>query len=187
LNPVDRIYRLGSALLSIKEEEFLGYAQTGEIIERTHSLQDKLIEPIELAHGESNSDMKMTMRIKSLRAKIRKEHTNEASPVSSERETELYDQLDRIFLANQLYSYPGRYLKENPTDDRIAETLFKLDEDVLELEEYYGPRTAEIIFGTPIAIQSFLEEGGFNIKSGVAPLTETIREKVQGLLRSMDS
>jgi hypothetical protein len=187
LNPVDRIYRLGSALLSIKEEEFLGYAQTGEIIERTHSLQDKLIEPIELAHGESNSDMKMTMRIKSLRAKIRKEHTNEASPVSSERETELYDQLDRIFLANQLYSYPGRYLKENPTDDRIAETLFKLEEDVLELEEYYGPRTAEIIFGTPIAIQSFLEEGGFNIKSGVAPLTETIREKVQGLLRSMDS
>ena len=129
----------------------------------------------------------MTMRIKSLRAKIRKEHTNEASPASSERETELYDQLDRIFLANQLYSYPGRYLKENPTDDRIAETLFKLDEDVLELEEYYGPRTAEIIFGTPIAIQSFLEEGGFNIKSGVAPLTETIREKVQGLLRSMDS
>ncbi|MDA0347112.1 MAG: lysophospholipid acyltransferase family protein [Verrucomicrobia bacterium] len=187
LDPVDRIYRLGSALLTIKEEEFLGYAQTGEIIARTRSLQDKLMEPIELAHGESNSDMKMTMRIKALRGKIRKELTDESSPVSPEREKELYDELDRIFLANQLYSYPGRYLKENPTDDRIAETLFKLEEDVLEIEEYYGPRTAELVFGKPIAINTFLEEGGFNFKSGVTPLTETIREKVQGLLQSMNT
>ena len=113
----------------------------------------------------------MTMRIKSLRAKIRKEHTNEASPASSERETELYDQLDRIFLANQLYSYPGRYLKENPTDDRIAETLFKLDEDVLELEEYYGPRTAEIIFGTPMQCNPASTSGLVHEKVPSPPIT----------------
>jgi 1-acyl-sn-glycerol-3-phosphate acyltransferase len=187
LDPVQRIYRFGSALLSIKEEEFLGHAQQGPLIERLQSLQTKLLEPIEAIHGGLNADMTLPMRIKTLRAKIRKELTDETKSVAPEQEEELYDQLDRIFVAHQLYSYPGRYLKENPSNDRIAETLFKLEEDILETEEYFGPRTAEITFDTPINIRNFLDKGGFNFKTGVAPLTGTIREKVQALLGSLDA
>jgi hypothetical protein len=181
-DPVDRIYRLGSALLSIKEEEFLGHAQQGRLIDRIQRLQNQLIESIESLHGGSSSEMTLPMRIKILRAKIRKELIDESAAVACEREAELYDQLDRIFVAHQLYSYPGRYLKDSPTNDRIAETLFKLEEDVLETEDYYGPRTAEVSFDTPIRIRDFLDEGGFNFKTGVAPLTAKIRENVQAML-----
>jgi hypothetical protein len=170
LDPVERIYRLGSALLSIKEEEFLGHAQQGPLIERIQGLQNQLIESIESLNGGSSSEMTLPMRIKLLRAKIRKELTDETASIAAEREAELYDQLDRIFVAHQLYSYPGCYLKDSPTNDRIAETLFKLEEDILETEDYYGSRTAEVSFDTPIRIQDFLDEGGFNFKTGVVPL-----------------
>ncbi|MGB0624322.1 MAG: hypothetical protein ACPGLW_05695, partial [Luminiphilus sp.] len=39
------------------------------------------------------------------------------------RVKKLYDDLDTIFVAVQLYSYPGQYLSEDPTHHRIAETL----------------------------------------------------------------
>ncbi|MCZ6675077.1 MAG: lysophospholipid acyltransferase family protein [Verrucomicrobia bacterium] len=186
LDPVKRIYRLGSALLAIKEEEFLGHARRGKLVERIQGLQASLIEPIEILQGSKNTGMSMPMRIKALRGKIRGELTNQMSPVSTQREKELYDQLDHIFVAQQFYSYPGRYLKENPTTDRIAETLFKLEEDVLENETYYGPRNAEVIFDTPIEIKKFLKERSLTFKTGVTPLTEQIRERVQSILASLD-
>ena len=48
---------------------------------------------------------------------------------------ELYDDLERVFVAQQLYSYPGQYLRQHPTTDRIAETLLKLDQRVVGLED----------------------------------------------------
>ncbi len=39
--------------------------------------------------------------------------------------------MDTVFLIVQLYSYPGDYLLEHPSTERVAETLDKLEEDVL--------------------------------------------------------
>ena len=43
----------------------------------------------------------------------------------------LQEELDDLFLAVQLYSYPGDYVAEEPTIERMAETLDKFEEDVL--------------------------------------------------------
>ncbi len=186
LGPVDRIYRLGSALLSIKEEEFLGRTRPGNLVDRIRGLQTSLVESIESIYKLSNSDLKMPMRIKALRARIRKELTDKKSPLDPRKEADLYDQLDRIFVAQQLYSYPGRYLQQNPTHDRIAETLFKLEEDVLNSEKYYGPRTAEIKFDTPIDVRQFLRERSLGIKTGGPALTGKIRSRLQEILRGFE-
>ena len=128
----------------------------------------------------------MPARIKALRAKIRKELTGQTTPLDPRREAELYDRLDRIFVAQQLYSYPGRYLKENPTHDRIAETLFKLEEDVLSSDKYYGPRTAEIKFDAPIDVRQFLQERSLSTKTGGPALTEKIGNRLQGILKEFE-
>jgi 1-acyl-sn-glycerol-3-phosphate acyltransferase len=183
-DPVDRILRLGSALLSVKEEEFLGSARPGGLPDRIKSLRKILVEQIEELHGLSNENLTIPRRIKAVRAIIRKELTSTDARPSPEREEELYDQLDRVYAAHQLYSYPGVYLLENPSVDRIAETIFKLEEDVLGKARYLGPRKAEIRFDRPIVVEDFLGKHRLNHKSGVGPLTESIRARIQTLLNS---
>ena len=183
-SPVERILDLGSAILSIKEEEHLGAAQSGTLDQRLVGLREALVTQVEKAHDALNESVSIPKRIKTIRATIRKELTNEDSPPSNERESELYEQLDKVFLAHQLYSYPGAYLNEKPSLDRIAETIYKLEEDLLGKAKHIGKRKAKVVFGEPIDVGSFLEENGYNSKSGVAPLTGLVRECIQELLAS---
>jgi len=68
--------------------------------------------------------------------------------------------------------------------DRIAETIFKLEEDVTGKGSYLGKRKAEVRFGGPVDTKAFLEERNLNSKTGVGPLTELIRERIQKLMPS---
>jgi len=99
------------------------------------------------------------------------------------RTDELYDDLDRVFAAQQLYSYPGQYLRQNPTVDRVAETILKLEEDVLEEQNYPGPRHAEVSFGEPIDVREFIRAKSLNSKTGVQPMTELLRHRIQELMK----
>ncbi len=180
LEIVDRIYRLGGALLSIKEEEFLGEAQKGGLVERIQNLQDHLVRQIERKHERSGDGQPVPLRLKAMRHVIRQELNGAACP-PPERQQELYEQLEELFVAQQLYSYPGQYLRRQPTLDRIAETIFKLEEDVLELENYPAPRRAEVSFGEPVDVLRELQERKLNAKTGVRPMTELLRERIQAL------
>ena len=104
---------------------------------------------------------------------------------SSQHKVQLYDDLDTLFLASQLYSYPGRYLKENPSTDRIAETLLKIEEDVLGETNYPVPRSAKVILDKPINAKKFLEERSLTPKNGVRAMTEHLRERIEVLLNSV--
>lgn len=180
--PVERILDLGSALLAIKEEEYLGGAQKGPLEERLNGLREALVGQVEKAHGALNEGLTIPKRIKAIRAIIRREITDSENPPSEERSDQLYDELDRVFLAHQLYSYPGVYLLANPTVDRIAETIFKLEEDVTGKGKYLGKRRAEVRFGEPVDTKAFLKERELNTKSGVEPLTELIRDRIRQLM-----
>lgn len=178
---VDRIYRLGGALLSIKEEEFLGEAQKGDLLERIQRLQQHLVRQIEQKHGLNGEAQPIPLRLKAARHVIRQELNSNAKAPSREHGEELYAELEQLFLAQQLYSYPGQYLRRSPTLDRIAETIFKLEEDVLELEHYAAPRRAEVIFGAPIDVLEELRAKKLNAKTGVRSMTELLRERIQGM------
>lgn len=178
---VDRIYRLGGALLSIKEEEFLGEAQSGDLLERIQRLQQHLVRQIEQKHGLNGDAQPIPLRLKAARHVIRQELNSNAEAPSREHGEELYAELEQLFLAQQLYSYPGQYLRRSPTLDRIAETIFKLEEDVLELEHYAAPRRAEVIFGEPVDVLEELQAKKLNGRSGVRPMTELLRERIQGM------
>jgi 1-acyl-sn-glycerol-3-phosphate acyltransferase len=182
MEAVDRIYRMGGALLSIKEEEFIGESQKGTLVERIQRLQRFLVEQAEQKHGLGHSHHTIPSRIRTLRQVIRKELIASDKPPSLEREEELYNDLDCLFVAQQLYSYPGQYLRENPSADRIAETILKLEEDVLEKQNYPAPRDAEVVFGEPIEVRQFLQADNLNVKTGVRPMTQLLRHRIQELM-----
>ncbi len=185
LSPVERVYHLGSALLSVKEEEFMGRAQPGDLVERIRNLQECLVSEVERKYGLAAAKHPIPLRIKAIRHAIRQRLTAVNEPVTKGVEGELYDDLDRVFTAQQLYSYPGRYLREHPTMDRIAETIYKLEEDVLQKERYPVARTAEVVFGEPIEVTHFLKEHKVDTRSGVQPLTRLIAHEIRQLMQRM--
>lgn len=180
---IERIYRLGGALLAIKEAEYTGATCHGPLVERIQHLQHHLVARAEERHGLAPTRGPIPLRIKALRQIIRKELTSQPGSLSPTRTEELYDDLDRLFAAQQLYSYPGQYVRRNPTTDRIAETLFKLEEDVFGQGTYPAPRRAEIHFDEPVDVAAFLEAGNLHAKSGIQPLTELLRHRIEGLMQ----
>jgi hypothetical protein len=183
----ERIYRLGSGLIALKEQEFLGGARTGGLVERIHHLQQELVARSEKKHGVSPGaeTSGAPERIKAMRNRIRRRLNDPGSPVTPEEERALYDDLDTLFLASQLYSYPGQYLKETPSVHRVAETIFKLEEDLLGQGCYVGPRQAEVHFDEPLDVQQFLQKKSLDVRSGVKPLTQFLSQRVQVLLNTL--
>jgi 1-acyl-sn-glycerol-3-phosphate acyltransferase len=185
LEVVQRIHRLGGGLLAVKEEEFLGHAQVGALVERIGSLQIELLKVIEARHGKAKGGMTVPERVRRLRGTIRKELANEKNPPAPARQHDLYDDLDTVFVAAQLYSYPGQYLSESPTVHRIAETILKLEEDVLEHGTYPSPIKAFIRFGEPVDVAKFLAARHLDIKTGVTAATAYLSDQIQKMLQQM--
>ena len=91
------------------------------------------------------------------------------------------DDLDDLFLAVQLFSYPGDYVAENPTVERLAETIDKLEEDVLGVYSatVRSAREATVTFGAPITI-----DAGKRSRDAISELTRTMEENVQQLINA---
>ena len=101
--------------------------------------------------GEPASDELAPQRVKRLRQSIIRLAQDANNDVERER---LRNAMNDLFLAIQLYSYPGDYLAESPSLERIAETVDKLEEDVLLLNSprVRGTRRVRIRFGEPLLV-----------------------------------
>ena len=105
----------------------------------------------------------------------------ENPPDEAERRALLGD-LERVRVAHQAYSYPGVYLTSHPSDDRIAETLLKLEEDILGECTYPSPRTASLVVGEPIDVSARLRSGEWSGKQGVLALTALLEQRLVEML-----
>lgn len=181
---VERIWRLATGILATKEAEFLGRAQDGTLQERIQKLQRNLIALVEDASGYAAGEGNTPQQVKKLRQLIREELICEEKPPDPERQGILYDFLDTLFLCIQLYSYP-QYLSEDSSVDRIAETIFKLEEDVLGEGLYLASREVHIEYGEPIDVLSFIEEEDYSPKSAVSPLTQRMQAEINRLMHKL--
>jgi hypothetical protein len=88
------------------------------------------------------------------------------------------DNLDDLFFVVQVFSYPGNYVSERPSIERIAETLDKFEEDVLgaSTATVRGARKAIVTFGEPVPVAAARD------KKAAAVLTTLLEERVQRLL-----
>jgi FAD/FMN-containing dehydrogenase len=95
---------------------------------------------------------------------------------------QLLQDLDNLFFVVQLYSYPSNYVAERPCLERIAETLDKLEEDILgvPLASVRAATAAVVRFGNPIRV------GAGDGRLGAAELTQLLQERVQELLQTTD-
>jgi 1-acyl-sn-glycerol-3-phosphate acyltransferase len=172
---LERIAKITHAMLSLKEIEYLGSPQSGSIIERQERLVDHLLDPLEIEWMGKDSDGPIIPRIKALRMKIVPElTTGELSETERERR---WQQLSRIYLSQQIASYPAEYLTSPTTDTRILETVERLEEDLTDKAGIHGPMEVVIRIGEAIEVPA--DRGP---KGEEDPIMKTLRERMQGML-----
>jgi len=176
-----RIYRLAEGLLVLKEYEYFGEARRGTVGDRIAQLIAFLLEKHERKYETRSSNAEVPERVKEIRRRIISHFSTRE--LTESRRSELRDDLEELFFVTQLYSYPGNYVSAWPTLERLAETLDKLEEDVLGLPypSVRGDRQVIVQFGEPIPVSRDRSK-----KQGVAELTHLLGERVQQLLDQLN-
>ena len=123
-------------------------------------------------------------RVKEVRRKIIELRDGDQGSATAEVQRQWASDMDHMFLVTQLYSYPGNYLIENPSIERIAETLDKLEEDALEAPypTVHAEREVLVRFDEPITLMP-----GKDKRVSPAELTDQIESRVQTMLHEMNS
>jgi 1-acyl-sn-glycerol-3-phosphate acyltransferase len=178
---VERIYRYAEGLLGLKELEMLGWTRSGELKPRIVSLRNAILDRLEDKRiGKRRTDP-VPIRIKEIRRACL---VDLAEPGTTNAEVrEINHDLNDVFVALQLFSYPGDYVRDQPSLERIAETLLKFEQDVFGTEAAIprGERRAIVKFGKPINVANRLAELGKPRVANVQ-LTTELEGRIQSLL-----
>ncbi len=173
---LNRIESLAEALLATRETLYLGRAQSGGLAERRNRLIEHLLATAE-KHFQlaEESGANPLGRVRRLRSAL--------SPLlllaNEIREKDrLLHALDGIELAQELYSYPDRYLLTSPvTDTQILETLERMQEGFIGKPRFPAPLHAVIEIGESIVVNVDRPPRG-----GADPLMKSIESQLCEML-----
>lgn len=180
----ERIYSFAAAAVALKELEYIGSTQPGPLPQRVRGLIEHVLGGMERSHGLTLRDQTVPERVKDVRrACLEKLESANGDPAATGG---LDQQLADLFFVVQLFSYPGDYVAERPTTERLAETIDKFEEDVLgyRTARIRGARRAIVQFGEAIDVGEFAESAP-QPRKAAAPLTEALERHVQRLLDRM--
>src|SRR4029079_18906887 len=108
LSLVERITNLGQAFLSLKEIEFLGAPNNGNIYERAEKLVETVLSRLETQWRIADSSGNISLRVKRLRTAILPDLIEDRIPVA-ERDRRWRD-LAAAYYAQQISHYPRDYI-----------------------------------------------------------------------------
>lgn len=147
---VARIYRVGEALLWLKEIEYFGRPQQGEIADRLQNLIDQILTPLEQEWRNGKTEDTTVGRVKQLRMAILPDIV--AEEVSEEEKRRRWNQLTDMYVAQQLGHYPPTYVRSNPTTERLLETVERFEEDLTDVSRIHRPMSATVRIGDAIEV-----------------------------------
>lgn len=180
----ERILQIADGLLSLKELEYFQTTRPGPLPERIRSLASELLANIESRYGIVPSDSILPERVKEVRRQIIQKQSEGENKLDHTERLRLAKDMDTMFFVTQLYSYPGDYMTKKPSIERIAETLDKLEEDVLgaPYPSVRGPKKAIVQFAPLIVLPT-----GKDKKTKASDLTIQIHSIVQGMLDALNA
>jgi 1-acyl-sn-glycerol-3-phosphate acyltransferase len=170
----ERIIKVGSALLSLKEIEYFGQLQTGPFAERLNRLIDRLLGPLEtewFGHVVSGAAVP---RVRNLRSKLLPDMV--VGRIAPAERTRRWQQLADIYLAQQLAAYPPGYLVE-PTVDRVLEIIEKFEEDITDKARLHGQLKVVLDVGEAIEVSPERDR-----RASVDPLMVEIQNSLQTMI-----
>lgn len=176
---IDRIIRIGNALLTLKELQHSVHPNMQlSLRQRQDNMVDHLLLPLEREWLGDESAGGIQTRVKALRMKIFPEMTkNELDPTETKRR---WSHLENTYLAQQIDCYPDNYIAELPSVDRILETVEKFEEDLFDKCRVHGELKAVIDVCEAIEVSPKRVKG-----LDTDPLTTSIRESLHEKLANL--
>jgi hypothetical protein len=172
---VERVLKVGSAMLALKEIEYCGEPQGGEIVARVQQLIEHILGPLEEEWLKGRQSGDVVHRVKVLRKAILPDMKGDALPPPEQERREKH--LADIYLAQQLFNYPSGYFTPAPTPERILETVERFEEDTTDIARIHRQLRAIVDVGEAIAVTP---EGEYGSEGD--PLMGAIREQLNALL-----
>ena len=199
----ERILHVAQGLLTLKELEYFGQSSEGDPVDRLKHLASSVLSRCEDRYAIRHRDAILPERIKEVRRRIiqaqqacpslttapTKSPSADSAPAPEsaatlEQQRQWAADMEDMFFVTQLYSYPGDYMEQNPTWERQAETLDKLEEDALgaAFPSVRGPRRVIVRFDEPYELPR-----GKDKKVSPAEVTDHIEHRVQTMLDELNA
>jgi hypothetical protein len=184
----ERILRFGDAMLTLKEKEQLGRAGHGDLAPRLKALVTSTLDRLETQWlRKTMADDSVSMRVKGLRQNLLEiwlDECEDTTPDAAEKRRLARAALDDVQTVMQLYSYPGDYVSEKPTLERMAETIEKFEEDVFGgIVRPKGRRTAKVLLGHPLDTST--ETKGLRPRAAATELTAKLDGHIRALMSQL--
>ena len=177
---LERIERVGQALLSLKEVEYLGAAQSGSIFTRRDRLIDTVLGPLEDEWCGGRGDGDPVARVKRLRTAILPEMVEQE--LSEEERQRRWRQLADCYLAQQMSLYPIDYIGPQRPVERILETVERFEEDLTDVATMHGPMAVLVEVGEAIEVPTRRSRNGEE-----DPLMLELEQRLGGMLEGLAS
>lgn len=147
---LERVARLGMGILAAKEVEMLGCPQTGTFRERRDRLIDGMLAPLEQKWGIATPAVGVVARTKDLRSRMVPVIQN---PETSRTEKDAVERdMERAYYAQQVACYPDAYFEGTPYQERLFETVERLEEDVTDRVTTHGGLHVILDVDEPIVV-----------------------------------
>jgi 1-acyl-sn-glycerol-3-phosphate acyltransferase len=179
LTLVERIDRIGHALLALKEVEFLGAPRSGNPFERAEHLVQELLATLEAKWQIKDASGSVIARVKRLRTAILPDMVA-GTLAPAERERRWRD-LAACYYAQQMSHYPRDYiLREKNLPERVVETVERFEEDFTDHMRVHEPFHAMIQVGEAIPV------GTQRIRDSISdPVMADVRRQLQSMINEL--
>jgi 1-acyl-sn-glycerol-3-phosphate acyltransferase len=179
LSIVERIGKLGQALLSLKEIEFLGTARGGNIYERAEKLVEDVLSRLEADWHISDSSGNVMVRVKRIRTAILPDLIS--GNLTPDERARRWRDLAAGYYVQQISHYPRDYiLHDKNLPERVVETVERLEEDFTDKMALHQPFHAIIQVGEaiPVGTERIRDELG-------DPIMAEVRRQLQSMINDL--
>jgi hypothetical protein len=173
----ERVHDFGTALIGLRERQYLGRERQGAFGERIGVLTNAILRRLEERYGERRRDLDVPDRVTQLRRGIIK--VVEGLPPADPQRGQCQADMGDLSVVVQLYSYTHDYDLGPLAPERVAEILDKFEEDVLgaPTATVRASNRATVLFGPAVVVP---RRGAK--KDAVQALTGTLERQVQALV-----
>lgn len=175
---LERMRKVGIALLTLKEIEYTGSPGSGDIDSRVAQLIDRLLTPIEAEWSIANHDDGVVARVKRLRIAMLPDMIN--GDLGEEQRAHRWRQLADCYLAQQLSCYPPDYVRTHASIDRYLETVERFEEDLTDNARAHGPMRCVVQVDEAIEVSGSRHRG-----DGGDPLMQRIEDRLRTMLAEL--
>jgi 1-acyl-sn-glycerol-3-phosphate acyltransferase len=177
---VERIDKIGQALLSLKEIEYLGAPREGNPYERAEKLVEETISKLEDEWNIKDRSGGTIARVKRIRTAILPDLV--ARRVSQDERERRWRHLAACYYAQQMSHYPRDYImREKNLPERLVETVERFEEDFTDRVRVNGPFKCTIDVGEPLSVGTQRER----VNGPGDPVMLEVRRQLQSMMDAL--